>query len=37
MGLALRTYQRAVARVMGTLDARSRFQAGYLAAQRNLL
>ncbi|WP_327132133.1 hypothetical protein OG311_14390 [Streptomyces sp. NBC_01343] len=37
MGMALRTYRRMVARLMDSLDARSRFQAGYLAAQRNLL
>ncbi|MGW1774925.1 hypothetical protein [Streptomyces sp. NPDC002104] len=37
MGMALRTYRRSVARLMDSLDARSRFQAGYLAAQRNLL
>ncbi|MFK4100722.1 hypothetical protein ACI2L1_11730 [Streptomyces sp. NPDC019531] len=36
MGMALRTYRRVVARLMGTLDARSRFQAGYLAARHNL-
>ncbi|MFI5830157.1 hypothetical protein ACIA6C_23410 [Streptomyces sp. NPDC051578] len=37
MGLALRTYRRMVARLMDSLDARSRFQAGYLAGQRGLL
>lgn len=37
MGLALRTYRRMVARLMDQLDARSRFQAGYLAAQRHWL
>ncbi|MFG2984874.1 hypothetical protein ACGFYQ_27070 [Streptomyces sp. NPDC048258] len=37
LGLALRTYRRMVARLMDTLDARSRFQAGYLAGQRGLL
>ncbi|MBQ0983235.1 response regulator transcription factor [Streptomyces sp. F63] len=37
MGMALRTYRRTVARIMDSLDARSRFQAGYVAAQRNLL
>lgn len=37
MGMALRTYRRVVARLMGQLDARSRFQAGYAAAQRKWL
>ncbi|MFE0695119.1 hypothetical protein ACFXOK_00265 [Streptomyces sp. NPDC059173] len=37
MGMALRTYRRAVARLMDSLDATSRFQAGYAAAQRNWL
>lgn len=37
MGMALRTYRRVVARLMGQLDARSRFQAGYAAAQRRWL
>ncbi|MFE7097055.1 hypothetical protein [Streptomyces erythrochromogenes] len=37
MGLALRTYRRMVARLMDSLDARSRFQAGYLAGQHGLL
>lgn len=37
MGMALRTYRRAVARLMDSLDARSRFQAGYEAARQNLL
>lgn len=37
MGMALRTYRRVVARLMGQLDARSRFQAGYAAARRHLL
>ncbi|WP_327279924.1 MULTISPECIES: hypothetical protein [unclassified Streptomyces] len=37
MGMALRTYRRMVARLMDSLDARSRFQAGYLAARQNLL
>lgn len=37
MGMALRTYRRAVAQLMETLDARSRFQAGFLAGQRGLL
>ncbi|WP_091456387.1 hypothetical protein [Micromonospora inyonensis] len=37
MGLALRTYRRAVARVMTLLDARSRFQAGYMAAKHDWL
>lgn len=33
LGLSLRTYQRLVSRIMDELDARSRFQAGYLLAQ----
>ncbi|MEW2620522.1 hypothetical protein [Streptomyces sp. NPDC048106] len=37
MGMALRSYRRVVAQLMGTLDARSRFQAGFVAAQRGLL
>ncbi|MFG2611589.1 hypothetical protein [Streptomyces anulatus] len=37
LGMALRTYRRAVARLMNSLDATSRFQAGYAAAQRNWL
>ncbi|WP_405710443.1 hypothetical protein OG264_16965 [Streptomyces xanthophaeus] len=37
IGMALRTYRRVVSRLMDSLDARSRFQAGYLAAQRDLL
>ncbi|MDH6112891.1 hypothetical protein P3T36_002608 [Kitasatospora sp. MAP12-15] len=37
MGMALRTYRRVVSRLMESLDASSRFQAGYLAAQRDLL
>jgi len=37
LGMALRTYRRVVARLMGTLDARSRFQAGFLAARCNWL
>jgi DNA-binding CsgD family transcriptional regulator len=32
LGVALRTYRRVVARTMARLGARSRFQAGYLAA-----
>jgi DNA-binding NarL/FixJ family response regulator len=32
LGIALRTYRRVVARMMVRLGARSRFQAGYLAA-----
>jgi len=32
LGLAVRTYRRVVARVMVRLGARSRFQAGFLAA-----
>ncbi|MET7511607.1 hypothetical protein [Streptomyces albidoflavus] len=35
LGMALRTYRRTVASLMETLQAGSRFQAGYLAAQRN--
>lgn len=35
VGLTPRTYRRVVARLMGRLGARSRFQAGVLAAQRN--
>jgi hypothetical protein len=34
LGIALRTYRRIVARLMVTLNAESRFQAGYLAAER---
>lgn len=37
LGMALRTYRRSVARLMDLLKADSRFQAGYLAAQRNWL
>ncbi|WP_412077699.1 hypothetical protein ACLF6K_25415 [Streptomyces xanthophaeus] len=37
IGMALRTYRRVVSRLMDSLDARSRFQAGYLAAQRDML
>lgn len=37
MGMALRSYRRAVAQLMEALDARSRFQAGFLAGQRGLL
>ncbi|MGW0752886.1 hypothetical protein [Streptomyces sp. NPDC002587] len=37
MGMALRTYRRVVAQLMENLDARSRFQAGFLAGQRGLL
>ncbi|MFF4035412.1 hypothetical protein ACFYZ2_37695 [Streptomyces sviceus] len=37
LGMALRTYRRAVARLMELLHADSRFQAGYLAAQRHWL
>ncbi|MGC0375086.1 hypothetical protein [Streptomyces sp. SAI-229] len=37
LGMALRTYRRTVARLMEVLQAGSRFQAGYLAAQRNWL
>ncbi|WP_327253843.1 hypothetical protein [Streptomyces sp. NBC_01244] len=37
MGMALRTYRRVVSGLMDSLDARSRFQAGYRAAQRDLL
>ncbi|MFC9650812.1 MULTISPECIES: hypothetical protein [unclassified Streptomyces] len=37
MGMALRTYRRGVAQLMETLDARSRFQAGFVAGQRGLL
>ncbi|MFD7068341.1 hypothetical protein ACFV97_14055 [Streptomyces sp. NPDC059913] len=35
MGMALRTYRRTAARLMTSLGARSRFQAGYLAGQRS--
>lgn len=35
VGLTPRTYRRVVARLMARLGARSRFQAGVLAAQRN--
>jgi DNA-binding CsgD family transcriptional regulator len=34
MGLSLRTYRRLVAHLMNGLGARSRFQAGFLAARR---
>lgn len=37
MGMALRTYRRVVAQLMETLDARSRFQAGFVAGRRGLL
>lgn len=37
MDLALRTYRRIVARLMLGLGAKSRFQAGYLAARQGLL
>ncbi|MCX5400302.1 hypothetical protein [Streptomyces sp. NBC_00102] len=37
MGMALRTYRRSVAQLMERLDARSRFQAGFLAGRRGLL
>jgi hypothetical protein len=37
IGMALRSYRRVVSQLMDSLDARSRFQAGYLAARRDLL
>ncbi|MFE7278338.1 hypothetical protein [Streptomyces sp. NPDC057623] len=37
LGMALRTYRRTVAHLLDLLHADSRFQAGYLAAQRNWL
>ncbi|MFF2960234.1 hypothetical protein ACFVT1_15300 [Streptomyces sp. NPDC057963] len=37
LGMALRTYRRVVSRLMTQLQARSRFQAGLIAAQRNWL
>ncbi|MFI5528225.1 hypothetical protein ACIA8O_06645 [Kitasatospora sp. NPDC051853] len=36
LGVPLRTYRRRVAGLMRELDAQSRFQAGYLAARRQL-
>lgn len=37
VGVSLRTYRRTVAQLMDRLDAQSRFQAGYQAAQLGLL